>query len=177
MAPAAPGPPAPSDGDLVAAARDGDMAAFETLYRRHRDWVAELAYRFCGDREEALDVLQEAFAYLVRKLPHLRLRCGFRTFLYPAVKHIALSSRRKTRRMTPVAEVPERESRPEEPDESAGIVRSLPEGQREVVLLRFADGMDLKEIAGALGIPLGTVKSRLHAALATLRARRRREGG
>ena len=50
------------------------------------------------------------------------------------------------------------------------VVSSLPEGQREVLLMRFVDGMQLDEIAVALAIPLGTVKSRLHNAIQTLRA-------
>jgi RNA polymerase sigma-70 factor, ECF subfamily len=54
-------------------------------------------------------------------------------------------------------------------DELAQIVRRLPEGQQEVVLLRFVDDLSLEEIAQALEIPLGTVKSRLHHAISTLR--------
>ena len=74
--------------------------------------------------------------------------------------------------MAPVEEVPDRPVEPEEPDEIEAMLRGLSEGEREVVLLRFADGMDLEEIAGALEIPLGTVKSRLHSALDRLRSRR-----
>ena len=74
--------------------------------------------------------------------------------------------------MAPVEAVPDRPVEPEEPDEIEAMLRGLPEGEREVVLLRFADGMDLREIAGALEIPLGTVKSRLHSALDRLRSRR-----
>ncbi len=59
------GPPARRRGPSVAAANRGDPAAFEALYFRYRDWGARLAYRFTGDRDEALDVLQDAFAYLL----------------------------------------------------------------------------------------------------------------
>jgi hypothetical protein len=50
-----------SDLDLVAAVSGGDVGAFEALYYRHRDWVVNLAFRFTGDRDLALDVLQETF--------------------------------------------------------------------------------------------------------------------
>jgi RNA polymerase sigma-70 factor (ECF subfamily) len=167
------GPEDPSDADLVDAVRRGDPAAFEALYRRHRDWAAAVAFRFCGSRDDALDVLQDAFVYLARKIPGLRLRCRLRTFLYPAVKHLALARKEAARRMAPVESVPDRPVEPEEPDEIEAMLRELPEGEREVVLLRSADGMDLEEIAGALEIPLGTVKSRLHSALERLRTRRK----
>ena len=80
-----------TDQELVRAIQEGDLSAFEALYLRYRDWVVSLAYRFCGHREDALDVLQETFAYLLKKLPSLELRSQMKTFLYPAVKHLALA--------------------------------------------------------------------------------------
>jgi RNA polymerase sigma-70 factor (ECF subfamily) len=164
----------PSDGDLVDRSRRGDREAFEALYRRHRDWVVSLAFRFCGNREDALDVLQETFLYVFRKLPRLELTSRFTTFLYPAVKHLALGRKRALRRLAPLPE--------EEPAGTAHLapdVRELIAGatplQQEVLLLRFADGLDLAEIAEALRVPLGTVKSRLHNAIEALRKKVRGE--
>src|SRR5437773_11456375 len=71
-----------SDQQLIAAINDGDADAFEVLYRRYRDWVANLAYRFTGDRELALDVLQETFLYFLRKFPGFILTAQLKTFLY-----------------------------------------------------------------------------------------------
>ena len=164
----------PSDQELVRAIRSGKPEAFEALYLRHRDWVLALAYRFCRNREDALDVLQETFAYLVEKLPSLELRARLRTFLYPAVKHLALSRKSSARRLVPLEAAVDLPAASQEPNDIREHLGSLPEAQREVVLLRFAEGFDLKEIAEALGIPLGTVKSRLHHALEALRARRPR---
>ena len=84
-----------SDGDLVEAANKGDVAAFESLYYRYRDWVVRLARRFTGNDHDALDVLQDTFSYLLRKLPRLRLSSRMTTFLYPAVKHRALNLRQR----------------------------------------------------------------------------------
>ena len=58
-----------SDAELIAEINEGDESAFDVLYHRHKDWVANLAYRWIGDRDLALDVLQETFLYLAKKFP------------------------------------------------------------------------------------------------------------
>jgi RNA polymerase sigma-70 factor, ECF subfamily len=158
-----------SDEALIAAVNHGDTAAFEALYYRYRDWVAHMAFRFTGDRDLALDVLQETFVYFSRKFPGFRLTAKLTTFLYPAVRNYSIAARRKNERF--VSEVPERASEPDDnPHEPVSeIISGLPEEQREVLLLRFVDGMSMDEIAAALRIPAGTVKSRLHYAIKTLR--------
>ncbi len=157
-----------NDPELVQAVRRGDLSAFETLYARYQDWIVSLAWRFSGNREDALDVLQETFAYFFRKLPGFELRSTLKTFFYPVVKHLALSRRRAARRAAPLERAvdPPAAAAPERIDDLLG---GLSEAHREVVLMRFADGMDLRSIADALEIPLGTVKSRLHAAIESLR--------
>ena len=158
-----------TDKELLDAFRRGDAAAFEELYLRHRDWAAGLARRVCGNREDALDVLQETFAYVAQRAATLDLRASFRTFLYPVVKHRSID-RKRARRPQPTG--PE----PEAPRTVEGAIdqylNQLGEDQAEVVQMRFADGMSLDEIAAALEIPLGTVKSRLHHALEILRRKK-----
>jgi len=168
--------PVPEDRELVLAAAAGDARAFEALYRRHRDYVLRLAGRFGLGEQDALDVLQETFLYVCRALPRLELRAAFTTFLYPAVKHLCLKRKGLLARFLPSGKlfgsgegVPEPAVAPQGADDFPRLVASLPPGQREVVLLRFVDGMDLAEIAAALGVPVGTVKSRLHNALKQLR--------
>jgi RNA polymerase sigma-70 factor (ECF subfamily) len=171
-----------TDEDLVAACNAGDVAAFEALYRRYRDWVVRLAHRFTGDHAEALDVMQETFAYLLGRFPGFRLTARLTSFLYPVVKHNALAARRKGRRLRlhtdSSAPAPEGAS-PGDPSprhELANLqeaLLALPDAQRETILMRFVDDMSLQEIALALNIPVGTVKSRIHNALATLRGNER----
>ncbi len=164
------------DHALVDAANAGDMSAFEALYYRHRDWVVRLAWRFTADREDALDVLQETFAYFAKKFPGFRLRAKVTTFLYPVVRHLSINIRRTKQRFVSDEALAQHAARPPARDtesaraELAAVLAVLPEKQREVLLLRFVDGMDLKEIAVAMRIPAGTVKSRLHNALNTLRS-------
>ena len=160
------------DGELVAAINAGDWSAFEVLYFRYRDWVYRLAWRFSGDEADAQDVVQEVFVYLAKKFPGLELTAGMTTLLYPAVKHTAITLRKKRRRMEMLGDM-EIEGRDEGDEDLRGqlreVMRGLSEEHREVVLMRFVDDMSLEEIAGALGVPTGTVKSRLHHAVRGMR--------
>ncbi|MEA3227303.1 MAG: sigma-70 family RNA polymerase sigma factor [Planctomycetota bacterium] len=168
-----------SDQELIESANRGDADAFEILYHRYRDWVYRLAWRFTGNRQDALDVLQETFAYLLGKFPGFELTAAMTTFLYPVVKHLSVAIRRKNRRFASDDEAlgelvaPALQESESSRSELAAVLAVLPEVQREILLMRFVDGMSLQEIADALEIPLGTVKSRLHNALKTLRNDRR----
>lgn len=167
----------PDDAELVAAInQDGSHAAFETLYWRHRDWTVTLAFRFTGDEALALDVMQETFLYLLRKFPGLELRSQLRTFLYPAIRNLSIAARRKAGRCQAadaeneiLARLPAPATGVALDDDLTAVLANLPVPQREVLLLRFVDGFTLEEIADALEIPPGTVKSRLHNALKSLR--------
>ena len=87
-----------TDAQLFAAINRGDASAFDTLYGKYADWVHALALRFTRNEADALDVLQDAFAYLVRKAPHLRLTAKATTYLYrdepEAVVRAAVFTRR-----------------------------------------------------------------------------------
>ena len=161
-----------TDQELIAAINAGDPSAFDQLYHRYKQWVVSLATRFTGDSDLALDVLQETFIYLLSKFPGFKLTSRLTTFLYPAVKNISIAARRKSSRFAggqhPFDALPAPAAA--EQNELATVISALPETHSEVVLMRFVDGLSLDEIGQALSIPLGTVKSRLHNALATLRA-------
>ena len=166
----------PDDAELVAAINQGDHVAFESLYRRHRDWTVNLAFRFTGDESLALDVMQETFLYLLRKFPGFELRASLRTFLYPAVRNLSIAARRKAGRCQAgageediLATLPAPEIAASGSDDLTAVLAGLTEEHREVLLQRFVDGLSLEEISVAMEIPLGTVKSRLHNALKLLR--------
>ena len=164
-----------TDQSLVADLNDGDASAFDALYYRYRDWVYRLACRLSGNQEDGLDVLQETFAYLFGKFPGFVLTARLTTFLYPAVKNLAIAHRRKRERMTGHEMPTDLPCKSEGDDidktraELAAVLSAIPESHREVLLMRFVDDMSLAEIGTALGIPEGTVKSRLHNAIAVLR--------
>jgi RNA polymerase sigma-70 factor (ECF subfamily) len=158
-----------SDPELVDALNRGDLCAFDSIYSRHRDWVVRLAYRFTRSHDDALDVLQETFAYLARRFPGFRLTASLTTYLYPIVKNLSISILRKRRPTVQIDESSLSAPAVDSPVELAAVLRVLPEQAREVLVMRFVDGLELKEIAQALSVPLGTVKSRLHNALHALR--------
>ena len=163
-----------SDESLIAAANQGDADAFAALYHRHRDWAVRLARRFTRSDDDALDVLQETFIYFFRKFPGFQLSASITTFLYPVVKNLSLALRRKRDRyIGDWDSLDSVESMPLEPGdprtELSSVLIALGPHHREVVLMRFVDGMSLEEIATSLSVPLGTVKSRLHHALNVLR--------
>jgi RNA polymerase sigma-70 factor (ECF subfamily) len=168
-----------SDIELVAVCNTGGpkdaAAAFETLYRRHRDYVLRVARRFARDRELALDALQETFTYLLKKFPPagpgLVLTARMQTLLYPVAKHCAISALRRADCRGNDDVLPDElpaEPAAEHVPLDAALANLSPE-RREVVTLRFVDDLSLEDIAIALEIPLGTVKSRLHLAIKQLR--------
>ena len=173
-----------ADAVLVKMAAGGDAGAFAAIYARHKEYAMRLAMRFTRDHETAADVVQETFIYLVRKMPTLELTAKMTTYLYPIVKNIALTVKRKDRaRLRLVREdgsdVDVRSPQPAEArnaESLASLVAILPEHQQEVLLMRFVDDMSMEQIATALSIPAGTVKSRLHLAIKILREDPRTRG-
>jgi RNA polymerase sigma-70 factor (ECF subfamily) len=163
-----------SDRRLINQVKNGDFVAFEKLYYRYRDWIYRLARRFTNDHETALDVIQETFSYLLRKLPTLELTASMTTFLYPVVKHICLNIKRRNRdysfRMDVFADLAApKEQAISSRNELAEVLISLEEEYREILLMRFVDDMSFEEISRALELSLSTVKSRLYRSLEKLR--------
>jgi RNA polymerase sigma-70 factor (ECF subfamily) len=169
-----------TDHELIDAVNAGDSKAFESLYLRHRDYALRLAMRFAGERSLALDAVQDSFVYFYKKFPGFVLTAKLTTFLYPVVKHNALTLKKKARRAQGSAsdEVlkaqpdTDRSSDPSQAsptDDLHALLRSLPDTQREVLVMRFVDGLSVEEIATALDVPTGTVKTRTHHAIRKLR--------
>ncbi|MGA0174757.1 MAG: RNA polymerase sigma factor [Phycisphaerales bacterium] len=143
-----------------------------------------VACRTITDRDLAADAVHEAVRYWMGKFPGFVLVGEVRTFLYPVVRHAAIRQMERTRRATGVSSASgaaiEAIAEPSPPAATASTdlahvlaeaVALLPEGQREAVHLRFAEGLSLAEIAEALHVPVGTVKSRLSLAMKALRER------
>lgn len=171
------------DALLVAAARSGDMAAFEELVRSHQHEVYGLAMRLTGNRELAADVAQEALVRAWRALPNFRGDAAFSTWIYRITVNVAWTrkrqaARRAARSLDEIGEVAEASSiGPEQAGEAAdlrGRIRraldQLPAGQRTLVVLKDVEGWTHAEIADALGISVSAAKVRLHRAHLKLRA-------
>ena len=169
-----------SDAELVDLCNTGDRSdaveAFETLYKRHKDYVLRVAFRYVRDADLALDVLQDTFSYILKKIPPpgpgLKLDAQLRTLLYVVARNNAISLLRKANKAEFSGEIdPDELPAPAYRDTSevAEILRGLSPGQREIITLRFVDDHPLKDIGEILDIPLGTVKSRLHKAIEAMR--------
>ena len=168
-----------SDEQLIELCNHGDRTeateAFESLYRRHKDYVLRVAYRYVADADLALDVLQDTFSYLLRKFPPpgdgLKLSANLQSLLYTAAKNTALTILRNKNVSAVDPETdPDSLQTADTPDtELSRLLHGLSPNEREIVALRFIDGHTLSEIAELLEIPLGTAKSRLHRALGALR--------
>ncbi|MCA1726430.1 MAG: sigma-70 family RNA polymerase sigma factor [Actinobacteria bacterium] len=161
--------PEPRDEELVRRYVDGDQGAFADLVRRHETRVYNLAYRLVGNADDAREASQEAFLTCVRKLRGFRFDSAFGTWLYRVTANASYDIlRRRKRAPVPVEELPERAG---ESDEAAGtadqvdVERALariPDDFRLVVVLHDLQGLPYEEVAEIVGVPVGTVKSRLH---------------
>lgn len=170
--------PGQSEAELVAQARQGDTRAFSQLVRRHREGVINVVYRMCGDTNLADDAAQEAFVRAWQHLAGYRPRSPFRNWLYRIATNVALDALRREREVVDIDTVALATSNqgPEAALEAAELgqrvqqaVLSLPPASRAVLVLREYEGLSYKEIADTLGIPMGTVMSRLNYARNLLR--------
>ncbi len=156
------------DAALAAAAGAGDEGALETLLERHVDRVHAICARVVRDPVDALDASQEALLAIARRIDRFDGRSAFTTWLYRVATNAALDEvRRRGRRPTPAETLDHvATSRgPEDPatasvDVHAALAR-LPEEFRVPVVLRDLEGLDYAEITSILGIPPGTVRSRI----------------
>jgi RNA polymerase sigma-70 factor (ECF subfamily) len=179
---------ASDDQALVERCRSGDLTAFEPLVEKYRERVWRLAYHYVRDREEAWDVAQEAFVRAWQALPNFRGQSAFYTWLFRIVVNVATDrarSRAARGRAFGTEAVPEEDwervlvDPTRGPDETAAgaearervrrALDALPPHHRTIIMLSDLEGLSYREIAEVLGIPMGTVMSRLHNARKRLR--------
>lgn len=169
-----------SDEELVELCNTAEAAAarraFEVLYERHKTFVLRVALAVLHDHALALDTLQETFTTLLMRFPPpgdgLALTAKLTSYLYPIARNAAVSQLRKAQRSRPHDAIDPDELAflaPGSFDEIDALVAELTRERREIVILRFVLDMPLADIAAALELPVGTVKSRLNAAVSQLR--------
>ena len=173
-----PTPPDEAELEVIVQAQQGDRRAFGELVRCHREGVINVVYRMCGDANLAEDAAQEAFIRAWKHLHNYRPRSPFRNWVYRIATNAALDVLRRERETVDVdaLPIPNSDAGPEaavqEAERSARVkqaVLELPEASRTVLVLREYEGLSYKEIADTLGIPIGTVMSRLNYARNRLR--------
>jgi RNA polymerase sigma-70 factor (ECF subfamily) len=172
---AVPTGPEPQDEELVRRFRDGDQSAFAELMERHERRVFNLAYRMLGRFEEAQEATQEAFLSCFRHLERFRGEAAFSTWLHRIAVNACYDLLRRRQPVTSLeTEVLDPLPAPDHSEDVAtatDVQRALlevPDEFRAVIVMHDVQDLPLQEIADALEIPVGTVKSRLHRGRAAL---------
>jgi RNA polymerase sigma-70 factor (ECF subfamily) len=174
--------PTPADSALMLRYRDGDVAAFEMLYRRHNDALYRYLLRLTRNRSAAEDVFQEAWGKIVKAKDNYRRTAKFTTFLYRVAHNCFIDYVRRNKRHSMTADIepdtqPDSGDSPEMETERSlarqrldAALRELPDEQRDVFLLREEAGLSLDQIAAITDCSRETAKSRLRYAVNKLRA-------
>jgi RNA polymerase sigma-70 factor (ECF subfamily) len=171
-----------ADVELAIRATAGDEVAFVEMVRRYDDGLRRLAFRLLGDRDAMDDVLQEAYLKAFVSIGRFRGNSSPRTWLYRIVYNACLDHLRSRRREPPRGEQLEAWTR--DPREQSDLrltlteaLAALPPEECAAVLLVDAEGLSYDEAATVVGVPAGTIGSRLSRGRAALRRALREPGG
>jgi RNA polymerase sigma factor, sigma-70 family len=176
-----------SDGELIDRTIAGGEDGFEELVRRYQRPITSYVYRMLGNYDASLDVTQEIFIKVYNSMSRYSSEYKFSTWLYKIAHNAAIDHLRRnsvsqqsletenkdgsfemqieSKRLSPEQE----RERSEWRSEIESVVRCLPQGYRELILLRHAQDMSYDEIAEITNLPLGTVKNRLFRAREMMR--------
>lgn len=177
-----------TDEELVEDYLDGDTAAFRTIIERYHDPLLRFLFRLTGERAAAEDVFQETFLQIHQSIETFDLTRRFKPWLFTIAANKARDALRKQQRRAAVSlssrgrdgeggalvdlleiDLPGPGLRLEQEEQSRMVqsaIDAMPPRLREILLLAYFQKLTYQQMAEALGIPLGTVKSRLHAAVA-----------
>lgn len=181
---------AQDDELLIARAQKGDRLAFDTLVRKYQEKAYVYAFRLTRNSESAADVVGDAFLRIHNALPNFKGQSSFKTWLYRILTNCYLDLRKRERArphgsldaMLETAEgemgqqIPDEAPTPEEEaqrrargDALQAALATMPEYQRAMIVMYHAEDLSYEEMAAALDLPVGTVKSRLNRARLGLR--------
>jgi RNA polymerase sigma-70 factor (ECF subfamily) len=166
--------------DILIRASQGDMQAFEDVYKTSSSFVYNVAFRVVNNREDALEVAQDVFMIIYHKLKGFRFESSFKTWVYRITANSAINFAKKSSRTKTVpyedsfachamgggegALLSEAQTRMDQEHQSQLVENLLAElncDQRACVVLRDIQGLSYEEIARALNININTVRSRL----------------
>src|SRR5262245_10952709 len=179
------------DAALLAAIQDGELGAFTALVARHQRSLINFFYHLCWDRQGAEDCAQEVFLRVYSHLDTYEPQAKFTTFLFRIARNLwidrmrsaavhgkplsleaqaggegrSLQERVASRVQSPVEIL----AREEQQESLRRAIDQLPDEQKAVVILSEIQGMKYQDIGEILGVPVGTVKSRMHTAMERLK--------
>ncbi len=176
-----------TDGELITKAISGREDSFEELVRRYQRPIINYVFRMLGNYDASLDVTQEVFIKVYNSMSRYSAEYKFSTWLYKIAHNASIDYLRRHHNQEQSLEVenedgtyqiqyeskhlsPEQErERSEWREEIATVVKRLPAGYRELILLRHTQDLSYDEIAEVTNLPLGTVKNRLFRAREMMR--------
>lgn len=182
----------PNENDLIAQARQGDMRAFSVLVEKYQDRLFNATYRLCGNYQDACELTQEAFLRALRGIAGFRSEAKFYTWLFRIALNLTRSrqrrsGRRKSRSLNELdgtleaasqasslsqSESSDPAERAEQSEQNSKVVAALDQlagHYKTVIVLRDVEDLDYQQIAQIVGVPVGTVKSRVHRGRLALR--------
>jgi RNA polymerase sigma-70 factor (ECF subfamily) len=175
---------------IIERCKNGEKEAFDALFRAYEKRVYNLAYRLSGSYDEANDISMDAFLRVYQALRLFRGEANFSTWLFRIVTNVYLDRRKRmknkmhlsleeyieleensvARQVEDPAPTPDRQAERRERNEIIQkAVSELPDYQRAMIVLYHTEGLSYEEIAEAMDLPIGTVKSRLNRARLVLR--------
>ena len=179
---------APTDEELLTAARKGDAAALKTLLLRYQPHLFRFGLRMCGNVEDASDVAQESLISMARAVRDFRGDASVSSWLYTIARRFCIKKRRRSKfaptrlesldapNLGEDLQIFDPQPGPEEAaatrELAAALIRAIDDlepSQREVLLLRDVEGLSAREVATVVGVSVDAVKSRLHRARVAVR--------
>src|SRR5258705_9161998 len=172
-----------NERELVERCRRGDEGAFQELVDRYKDLVFALIARTVQDRSRAEDLAQDVFLRVHRGLPYFRGEAHLSTWIYRIVANVCVQDRVQDHRGAPALSLDDERTRTratraasdrqfgdlELRDRLEKAIARLPANYRLLVAAHYLNGMQYEDLAEALALPLGTVKTQLHRAKQQLR--------
>lgn len=169
-----------SDSDLMIQVKEGRVAALGELFERHHAALFRFCLRMTGNRAESEDLVQDVFMRMLKHRDSFKPDAGFPPWMYRIAHNVAVDYLRRSSRAPQPEE--ELEARPADvqPSDERAVEREqavllrralleLPPDRREVLLLSRYELKNYEEVAEALGVSVGTVKTRVHRAIKQLR--------
>jgi RNA polymerase sigma-70 factor (ECF subfamily) len=176
--------------DTILRAQQGNMEAFEMIYKITSGYLYNITYRIINSKEEAQEATQDTYVKIFRNLPKFRFQSSFKTWIYRIAVNTAINTyRKKSKDMSRRAEysddvatkpAPDSSSEKIDREERSALLRSmlnmLNPDQRACVVLRDIEGMHYREIADVLEVNINTVRSRLKRAREALMSLKKKRG-